>query len=272
MAGTSTDLFFFPIDTLKTRLQAKGGFFANGGWHGMYRGLGSAVVASAPGASLFFLSYESSKKYLTPIMTSKIENETLAHGLVHMLAASVGEVAACSVRVPAEVVKQRVQTSQEATSLQALKSILTNKYGEGIWRGLYRGWGTTIMREIPFTMLQFPLYEYLKHQRALSLGVDKISPGEGAVCGSIAGGFAAALTTPLDVIKTRLMLRKSRASALQVAKQLLKDEGYSAFFKGIGPRTMWISAGGAIFLGVYEAAKDTTSWLLASQASNAEPL
>lgn len=52
MAGTSTDLFFFPIDTLKTRLQAKGGFFANGGYKGVYRGIGSAFLASAPGGEL----------------------------------------------------------------------------------------------------------------------------------------------------------------------------------------------------------------------------
>jgi solute carrier family 25 S-adenosylmethionine transporter 26 len=49
MAGTCVDLAFFPIDTVKTRLQAKGGFLANGGWRGIYRGVGSAIVASAPG-------------------------------------------------------------------------------------------------------------------------------------------------------------------------------------------------------------------------------
>lgn len=172
-----------------------------------------------------------------------------------MISASIGEIAACTVRVPAEVIKQRAQASQYPSSMKAFKAILANESGEGVFKGLYRGWGTTIMREIPFTVIQFPLYEYMKHTRAQQLQVESVSPGEGAICGSIAGGIAAALTTPLDVIKTRLMLNKGRINVLPLVKKIIQEEGYSAFLKGIGPRTMWISAGGAIFLGTYEVAK-----------------
>lgn len=43
------DLLFFPLDTLKTRLQTKEGFIRSGGFKGVYKGLGSVVVGSAPG-------------------------------------------------------------------------------------------------------------------------------------------------------------------------------------------------------------------------------
>lgn len=242
-AGTCTDIFFFPIDTLKTRLQASGGFFANGGWRGVYRGLGSAVVASAPGASLFFICYDQGKRFLPDLGFSST--------LSHMISASIGEVAACSVRVPSELVKQRVQAGQHSRSFHALKAILSNFSGEGSIRGLYRGYGTTILREIPFTAIQFPLYEQLKVKWAQNIGVDKIGLAEGAVCGSMAGGVAAAATTPLDVLKTRIMLKSQRISVLSAAREIA-DEGMGAFFRGIVPRTLWISAGGSVFLGMYE--------------------
>ena len=58
LAGTSVDVALFPIDTLKTRMQSPQGFLKAGGFRGIYNGLGAAAVGSAPGAALFFSSYE----------------------------------------------------------------------------------------------------------------------------------------------------------------------------------------------------------------------
>ena len=58
--------------------------------------------------------------------------------------------------------------------------------------------------QIPFTSIQFPLYELFKSLIAKPLG-RKPHAHEAAVCGSISGGIAAAATTPLDELKTRIM-------------------------------------------------------------------
>jgi len=61
LAGTSVDVTLFPIDTLKTRLQSPQGFLKAGGFKGIYNGLGAAAIGSAPGAALFFSTYEVSR-------------------------------------------------------------------------------------------------------------------------------------------------------------------------------------------------------------------
>ncbi|PFH45426.1 hypothetical protein AMATHDRAFT_159864 [Amanita thiersii Skay4041] len=253
LAGTSVDLLFFPIDTLKTRLQSAQGFLRSGGFRGVYKGVGSVVIGSAPGAAVFFSTYDTMKR-LSPL------GEELKP-VTHIVAASMGEIAACLIRVPTEVIKTRMQTSTYGTlstsSLSAARLVLKT---EGT-KGFYQGFGITIMREIPFTSLQFPLYEFLKSKLATHLGrrsSKELHVHEAAVCGSVAGAFAAALTTPLDVLKTRVMLdlRTSSTRALPSLptrfKTIYTTEGPRALFSGVVPRTLWISAGGAVFLGVYE--------------------
>ncbi|KAL0063682.1 S-adenosylmethionine transporter [Marasmius tenuissimus] len=258
-AGTAVDLLFFPIDTIKTRLQSSQGFAQAGGFKGIYKGVGSVVVGSAPGAAVFFTTYDTLKHNLPPTLLST--NPNVAIPLNHMIAASIGEVAACLVRVPTEVIKTRAQTARfGATNQSSLSAFRMTIAHEG-FSGLYRGFGITVMREIPFTSIQFPLYEFLKTRLGNYLGrpTDKprLYPHEAAICGSIAGGFAAALTTPLDVLKTRVMLdlRTSSEARLSLHTRLTtiyRTEGMRALFSGVVPRTMWISAGGAVFLGVYE--------------------
>lgn len=108
-------------------------------------------------------------------------------------------------------------------------------------------------------MIQFPLYEHAKliwSERQES----PCSPIQAAACGSISGGIAAGLTTPLDVVKTRLMLGadkegKSYASGMDVIRRTYHGEGARVFLSGIQPRVMWISIGGFVFFGAYEGFK-----------------
>jgi hypothetical protein len=103
LAGTSVDLLFFPIDTVKTRLQSAQGFAKAGGCTGIYKGVGSVIVGSAPGgafrfspslypreftdtslAAIFFVTYDTLKQTLPiPPHLAPVN---------HMLSASIGEV------------------------------------------------------------------------------------------------------------------------------------------------------------------------------------
>jgi solute carrier family 25 S-adenosylmethionine transporter 26 len=125
-----------------------------------------------------------------------------------------------------------------------------------VWGELYRGWSITIIREVPFTVIQFPLWEALKRWRMNQTGRKAVSGLEGGLLGSMAGAVAAGITTPLDVLKTRMMLAKEKQPMFSMLKDILKQSGPSAFFAGIGPRIGWISAGGAIFLGSYQWASN----------------
>lgn len=137
--------------------------------------------------------------------------------------------------------------------------------------------------QIPFTCIQFPLYEKLKATVAVqTLGLRKVEdlpPRYAAICGSVAGGIAAGLTTPLDVAKTRIMLsakatttmttmaggagaesglqRPYSSNFITTIARIYREEGFKTLFRGVVPRITWISIGGAIFLGVYERCKMT---------------
>ncbi|KAM6176349.1 mitochondrial S-adenosylmethionine carrier protein isoform 2-T2 [Erethizon dorsatum] len=235
VAGASVDLILFPLDTIKTRLQSPQGFKKAGGFRGIYAGVPSTAIGSFPNAAAFFLTYEYVKWFLYP------DSSSYWMPAKHMLAASAGEVVACLIRVPSEVVKQRAQGIQ----------------------GLYRGYKSTVLREIPFSLVQFPLWEYLK--ALWSWRQDHaVDSWQSALCGAFAGGFAAVITTPLDVAKTRIMLAKAGSSTaggsvLSALQGVWRSQGLTGLFAGVFPRMAAISLGGFIFLGAYDQARSMLS-------------
>lgn len=249
IAGTSVDVSLHPIDTLRTRLQSPEGFRAAGGFKGVYKGIVSAALGSAPGAAAFFSTYETMKK----VFKNLSGGELWIH---HSGASACGEVAACLIRVPTAIITQRMQVGQYATFPEAV----SGTFRQGGFSAFYVGYGTLVAREIPFAFIQFPIYERLKQKWAAYQG-SPTSAVQGACCGSVAGALAGACTTPLDVAKTRIMLEnpapgqpKKYAGTWQSVSLIAKEEGSSALFKGIAPRVTWITLGGFIFFGAYETA------------------
>lgn len=75
-----------------------------------------------------------------------------------MLAASSAEIMQALVRNPFEVVKSNLQVGKYKGMLECAVDIIKHKG----FRGLYSGYLSFIMREIPFSSIQFPFYELLK--------------------------------------------------------------------------------------------------------------
>uniref|UniRef100_A0A8C0J8D5 Mitochondrial S-adenosylmethionine carrier protein n=1 Tax=Chelonoidis abingdonii TaxID=106734 RepID=A0A8C0J8D5_CHEAB len=237
IAGVCVDLILFPLDTIKTRLQSPQGFKKAGGFHGIYAGVPSAAVGSFPNAAAFFVTYEYVKCLLHTVSPPYMSPVT------HMAAASFGEVVACLIRVPSEVVKQRAQVSPSSSTFQVLSNTL---YQEGI-QGLYRGYKSTVLREVKH--LFSDLWSWKQGH--------VVDSWQSATCGAFAGGFAAAVTTPLDVAKTRIMLAKAGSSnasgnVLSALHSVWRSQGLPGLFAGVVPRMTAISLGGFIFLGTYD--------------------
>jgi len=255
VAGTAVDVVLFPLDTVKTRMQSANGFWRSGGFKGIYSGLLPAASGSAPTAALFFGTYENTKKFLFASQLVQSGYLSYQSHLIHMIAGSFGEIVACLVRVPTENLKQKMQAKLYNSLGDTIRGIVSQ---QGL-KGFFTGYGTTVMREIPFATIQYPVWEFTKKLWAQYQN-RPVSPFQAALCGSFAGGVAAFFTTPLDVVKTRLMLGADAKGnkyngMLDTFSRVYRHEGFATFFSGIGPRVMWISIGGSVFFGAYETGK-----------------
>lgn len=255
-AGTAVDVALFPLDTIKTRLQSAEGFFKSGGFRGVYRGLLSAAAGSAPTAAVFFITYEGIKDL------AKAHEPLLFHGTpssmqlagVHMFAASVGETASCLLRVPVDNVKQKLQAGLYHRTRDALRGV--SRHGV---RGFYDGFLSTLWREIPFVLIQFPMYEWFKVLWGDARECPP-TPFEASICGGVSGAVAGAFTTPMDVVKTRIILGKDRAGVpytkiLDTLKRVYGEGGVRVLFSGCAPRVVWMTIGGVFYFGAYESVK-----------------
>ncbi|BAT94348.1 probable S-adenosylmethionine carrier 2, chloroplastic isoform X1 [Vigna umbellata] len=246
VAGVMVETALYPIDTIKTRLQVA----RDGGkivLKGLYSGLSGNLVGVLPASAIFIGVYEPTKQQLLQSLPENLS------AVAHFAAGAIGGIASSIVRVPTEVVKQRMQIGQFRSAPDAVRLIVSN---EG-FKGLYAGYGSFLLRDLPFDAIELCIYEQLRIGYKLAAKRDPNDP-ENAMLGAVAGAITGAVTTPLDVVKTRLMVQGSQNHYKGISdcvRTIVKEEGTHALFKGIGPRVLWIGVGGSIFFCVLEKTK-----------------
>ncbi|KAB5532533.1 mitochondrial carrier domain-containing protein [Coniochaeta sp. 2T2.1] len=304
-AAFTIDLLVYPLDTIKTRLQSQdfvktyasttaskkvpSTFF-----RGLYQGVGSVIIATLPASGVFFTTYEATKQIYTNILPSG-----LPQPFVHSLASGTAELASCLILTPAEVIKSNAQMLRHSgkqhsgsTSLAAWRMLKQSE--GGALRRLWSGYTALAARNLPFTAMQFPMFEFFRGKlwawraekavvngrsrdgedmqekvqaqarNAQARSTSSILLETGAVNGLSAGAsgaIAAVITTPSDVVKTRMMVMQKegegrrRAGGLEVAKQVLRERGVKGLFRGGALRAVWTFVGSGLYLGTYEVCK-----------------
>ncbi len=155
------------------------------------------------------------------------------------------------VRNPFEIMKQQLQVGNEK-SLSVIFRYIYSNYGV---RGLYRGFGSLIAREIPFSCIQMPTYELFK---SCFITPEKrhLSQLEAAFSGFMAGSTAALLTNPIDVIKSNIMTQKQiiYSGFWDCASKLYAEHGIMVFTRGAMYRYLQIGSMSISFFLAYETA------------------
>ncbi|KAI8096536.1 mitochondrial carrier domain-containing protein [Halteromyces radiatus] len=309
--GTALSLAYscmHPLDTIKTRIQAN---LANN-WRAIFsretaRSLGKGFFVSAMGAAgqggARFSTYELCKNRMLPSVADKNKSWTIP---VTALSAVLGDLASSVIKVPREVITAKLQTDHYGVGRATTAHVIRQTLIEEGPRGLFKGFWPIAGRDLPFMIILLVSYENFKafHHRSVRedlLKKMKSSPRasyeqqvvagaafeeleadiptlESIMYGGISGFLAGYFTTPMDVLRTRMITQKKalantggntqQITVMQIAKSMVdrvktNNSGKfnqsvgicRAFFSGAIPRSAWWFGICGIFFPTYETLK-----------------
>ncbi|XP_052239648.1 mitochondrial glutamate carrier 1-like isoform X3 [Dreissena polymorpha] len=226
----------------------------NEGFFGMYRGSGVNLLLITPekviklvGNDFFRHILKNDKNKLT------LPREVLAGG-----GAGLFQIVATT---PMELLKIQLQDAGRSASvdktagaegavkpqkLSATKIALDLFREKGIL-GIYKGFRATMLRDVTFSAMYFPLFAHLNAMGKRREGSDQAVFYHSFISGLSAGCVASFSVTPFDVVKTRLQTlhkgagEQSYNGIVDCFRKVYMLEGPKAFFKGAFCRVLVIA-------------------------------
>ena len=281
----------------------------NGVWS-LWDGLRPTLVMAVPNTMLYMVMYDELAHEFLPRRFDWSEQNSA------IIAGGVSRAIAGAIVAPLELVRTQMQASTAIAQHGMLAKLRANVKDNG-FLSLWRGLGPTLWRDVPFSVVYWYGYEFLRgglsKRVSARQNLERLSRGENGswsvggasprlslrrfpstelaaprdlsppgrlsgmnllmvsfASGAGAGGFAAFMTTPFDVVKTQRQVDAAaqseissgtalagsrRVTTFQLMLNIARSEGVSGWFKGVGPRVVKVAPACAIMISTYEIGK-----------------
>lgn len=261
--------------------QILGSIYQHEGFRTLFRGLGANLVGVVPARSINFFVYGNGKRILNEHFNPEGRENVWT---IHLAAAAVAGIATGTATNPIWLVKTRLQLDKNKSSSDPSRGrqyknswdcVRQTVRHEGI-KGLYRGLTASYLGVTEST-LQWVLYERMKLALARREAQRLANPaykrtfyddaeewgGKFSVA-ALAKGFAAAITYPHEVVRTRLRQAPTTIDSttgrvtmkytglIQCFKTVAKEEGMAGLYGGMTPHLLRAVPSAAIMFGTYE--------------------
>ncbi|KAH7547094.1 hypothetical protein FEM48_Zijuj01G0270600 [Ziziphus jujuba var. spinosa] len=260
------------------------------GFRALYRGFGTSLMGTIPARALYMAALEITKSNIGTATVRLGFPEPTAAAISNAAAGLSAAMAAQLVWTPIDVVSQRLMVQGGRNS--KLPSASNCKYVNGIDafrkilrtdgpRGLYRGFGISILTYAPSNAVWWASYSVAqrlvwggigfhickKDDESNDNGVYTFRPDSKTVVAvqgvsaAMAGGVSALITMPLDTIKTRLQVLDGDENGRrgptigQTVRNLVREGGWMACYRGLGPRWASMSMSATTMITTYEFLK-----------------
>ena len=266
LVSTTKTLVKYPLDTATVRLQMPNTQYTIQNlpalFTGSFDGIMAPLFSNIPAGAVFFAVKDATKSLL------KNSGLDLPKWTLTILAVGAAQPLYWLLRNPSEVIKTRLQVGAEGyyegmSTLDAFQLALSNggtnstMAMDGLGE-LYQGYAENILYAFPADIIKFVIYDSLTGGK----GKRNVSPVDGAVCGALSTAISQFATTPLDVLRNRIMAEVSDVSGTNDSvsyfgrmTKIAKVEGAGVLFAGSLPRVAKAMLSGAIQFATYEETK-----------------
>nr|XP_047902451.1 probable mitochondrial glutathione transporter SLC25A39 isoform X1 [Anser cygnoides] len=227
------------------------------GIRSLWSGLPPTLVMAVPATVIYFTAYDQLRDYLHARTGSGGHH-------IPLLAGALARLGAVTVISPLELIRTKMQSRQ--LSYRELRVCIQSAVAQDGWLSLWRGWGPTVLRDVPFSALYWFNYELVREWLCAQARLDEATFMISFASGAISGTVAAVLTLPFDVVKTQRQIELGDSELHPVAaskpsstwllmRRIRAESGTRGLFAGFLPRVIKVAPACAIMISTYEFGK-----------------